>query len=41
METVLKQKKQMIYLPLIVLMFTQIGTSLPHCGLCQPLLFKG
>ena len=27
METVLKQKKQMIYLPLIVLMFTQIGTS--------------
>lgn len=27
METVLKQKKHMIYLPLIVLMFTQIGTS--------------
>lgn len=27
METVLKEKKQMIYLPLIVLMFTQIGTS--------------
>ena len=27
METVLKQKKQMIYLPLLVLMFTQIGTS--------------
>lgn len=27
METVQKQKKQMLYLPLIVLMFTQIGTS--------------
>lgn len=27
MEAVLKDKKQMLYLPLIVLMFTQIGTS--------------